>query len=199
MKNFHQIIKKLILIEVPLFVFILCVLTPLFGITQLTLVYQIGGIELVDNQGQGTIASLTSFPIKSTSGCFEVVTGIETYVPLSKGLFSSSCPNSPNPITPVLINTDANNLLNIEVYPNPAMNSCTVKAIKKTTENSPYQINLINNAGKIVYTQRNSLSIELTNGVKLNLMGQAAGVYFVELVSNHEHWVKKIIISNSSF
>lgn len=199
MKHLYQILIKLIPAKMPLLFLIACLLTPLFGLTQLNIIYQMGGIELVNNQGQATIASLTSVPIKSASGCFEVVTGIETYIPLSKGTFSSGCPITPNPITPALITADENTQLNLEVYPNPAINSCTVRAIKKTTENTPFQINLINNSGKIVYTQRSSASNELANGVKLHFMGQAAGVYFVELVSNHEHWVKKIIIVNSAF
>jgi len=80
---------------------------------------------------------------------------------------------------------------NFNVYPNPSTGYLTVNY--SSTENTSLNIRLTNVEGQIIYSEQKQL-----NGIynqNLDFSSLAKGIYFLEIITNKETLVKKIILN----
>ncbi|MCB0802724.1 MAG: T9SS type A sorting domain-containing protein [Flavobacteriales bacterium] len=79
---------------------------------------------------------------------------------------------------------------NFSVYPNPSNGDLKINVISPKASN--YTVNVRNVLGQVVYT--NTLSVNGTKTMNLDLSGADKGVYFVTLQNGSERLVKKVIL-----
>jgi hypothetical protein len=80
----------------------------------------------------------------------------------------------------------------ISVYPNPATNQFQVAF--EGFKSEEVSINILDNSGRIVMTQNNNV---LNNPVQIiNASGFQSGVYYIQVTSETESFVEKIVITD---
>lgn len=103
-------------------------------------------------------------------------------------------------VIPMLTNTnilEQNNAASLQVYPNPSDGNILVKFT--ITNSSFYQLNIIDQLGRIVYKNNNQNLPEtvISQDIPLDLSTLSNGIYFVQLQTANDNLVKKIqIIGN---
>ncbi|HWY97515.1 MAG TPA: T9SS type A sorting domain-containing protein [Bacteroidia bacterium] len=83
--------------------------------------------------------------------------------------------------------------VDINVYPNPALNSFTVQMNLKEREN--VEFTLYNSLGQLVYTKNLSKQWGMINE-KIDVTSLAEGIYLLKVNAGNEFYTKKIIKQN---
>ena len=130
------------------------------------------GVTLVS--GQGTKEIFVNYGATTASGLqISVIT-------------SNSCGNSTarvlngivvNPANCIRVG-DNSTAIDVSVFPNPAHSNTLLRF--NMFDNSPYQLNLTDVSGRIIYSQKGSSTVGM-NQIEMNVEQYASGIYFVEL------------------
>jgi hypothetical protein len=143
------------------------------------------GVTLVS--GQGTKEIFVNYGATTASGLqISVIT-------------SNSCGNSTarvlngivvNPANCIRVG-DNSTAIDVSVFPNPAHSNTLLRF--NMFDNSPYQLNLTDVSGRIIYSQKGSSTVGM-NQIEMNVEQYASGIYFVELQSEGLTKSVKLII-----
>ncbi len=79
----------------------------------------------------------------------------------------------------------------LNIYPNPTSGAVTINY--STSENTNLTIRLTNLEGQIIYSEQKSQAVGVYKHT-LDFSQQAKGIYFVEVISNKETLVRKLVI-----
>jgi hypothetical protein len=78
---------------------------------------------------------------------------------------------------------------NVKAYPNPADQWVTVNALD--AGNNSFDVAVFNALGSVVKTVK---SVDLSEGVKIDISGLPQGVYYVDVLSEDFSTVKKVVV-----
>ena len=105
---------------------------------------------------------------------------IGTSTPVSKVITVNNC-------AAVGISENNNNIIDLNIYPNPAHDLLNVTL--PASNNEVYKIKLINVIGAVVYEEKTT-----KENVTISLAGKAKGVYFLTVEGNNQKATKKVVI-----
>lgn len=146
-----------------------------------TLSWSIVPTTSVQSLNFGQFARLLNFSIPNTYTVTLIVSNVSgTSTPVSKVITVNNC-------AAVGISENNNNLIDLNIYPNPAHDLLNVTL--PASSNEVYKIKLINVIGAVVYEEKTT-----KENVTISLVGKAKGVYFLTVEGNHQKATKKVVI-----
>jgi hypothetical protein len=137
-----------------------------------------------------------SWTVLNTSPpCITVLTGANGGAVTCRG--TNACGQSSVKSKPVSISCRQGQVLqteatsSVQLYPNPAQDKATLKF--SSAHANDYSISLIESTGKIVYSSK-GVSVEGENLIEINLANYSKGIYMLQMISNGEQQMLRLIV-----
>jgi len=137
-----------------------------------------------------------SWTVLNTSPpCITVITGATGGAITCRG--ANACGQSSAKTKPVSVPCrqsqviQANELSDIQLYPNPAQDKATLKF--SSSHVSDYTISLIESTGKVVYNSK-GVVMEGENMIELNLANYSKGIYMLQMIRDGEQQMLRLVV-----